>query len=72
VRRVPCIFNPGTQLRHHFIDLTVFPFRGANDGFTAGQQLGWHFDRSDFSVTLSLQAASAGGDFEYIRMLSRC
>jgi hypothetical protein len=38
-------------------------------GFTAGQQLGWHFDRSDFSVTLSLQAASAGGDFEYVRML---
>lgn len=38
-------------------------------GFTEGQQLGWHFDRSDFSVTLSLQAASAGGDFEYVRML---
>jgi len=38
-------------------------------GFTAGQQLGWHFDRSDFSVTLSLQSASAGGDFEYVRML---
>jgi hypothetical protein len=38
-------------------------------GFTAGQELGWHFDRSDFSVTLSLQAASAGGDFEYVRML---
>ncbi|CAI8846273.1 hypothetical protein [Pseudomonas sp. IT-P294] len=38
-------------------------------GFTTGQQLGWHFDRSDFSVTLSLQAASAGGDFEYVRML---
>ena len=38
-------------------------------GFTVGQQLGWHFDRSDFSVTLSLQAASAGGDFEYVRML---
>ena len=38
-------------------------------GFSAGQQLGWHFDRSDFSVTLSLQAANAGGDFEYVRML---
>ncbi|WP_433766421.1 HalD/BesD family halogenase [Pseudomonas putida] len=38
-------------------------------GFTAGQQLGWHFDRSDFSVTLSLQAANSGGDFEYVRML---
>ncbi|MGE8064641.1 HalD/BesD family halogenase [Pseudomonas sp. NPDC089569] len=38
-------------------------------GFTAGQQLGWHFDRAGFSVTLSLQAANAGGDFEYVRML---
>lgn len=38
-------------------------------GFSEGQQLGWHFDRSDFSVTLSLQAADAGGDFEYVRML---
>ncbi|MGY3303817.1 hypothetical protein ACVK1X_003116 [Pseudomonas sp. PvR086] len=38
-------------------------------GFTVGQQLGWHFDRSDFSVTLSLQAADSGGDFEYVRML---
>jgi hypothetical protein len=38
-------------------------------GFTVGQQLGWHFDRSDFSVTLSLQAANSGGDFEYVRML---
>lgn len=40
-------------------------------GFSAGQELGWHFDRSDFSVTLSLQAANAGGDFEYVRMLRR-
>ncbi|MFK0088653.1 hypothetical protein ACIQUS_15315 [Pseudomonas sp. NPDC090755] len=40
-------------------------------GFAEGQQLGWHFDRSDFSVTLSLQAANGGGDFEYVRMLRR-
>lgn len=39
--------------------------------FSAGQQLGWHFDRSDFSVTLSIQAPEAGGDFEYVRMLRR-
>jgi hypothetical protein len=38
-------------------------------GFSVGQELGWHFDRSDFSVTLSLQEAAAGGDFEYVRML---
>jgi hypothetical protein len=38
-------------------------------GFTEAQQLGWHFDRSAFSVTLSIQAAESGGDFEYVRML---
>ena len=32
VFRISCIFNPGIQLRHHFIDLAVFPFRGANNG----------------------------------------
>ena len=31
-----------------------------------GQELGWHFDRTDFAVTLSLQRSEAGGLFEYI------
>lgn len=31
-----------------------------------GQELGWHFDRTDFAVTLSLQTCEHGGDFEYI------
>ncbi|MFP6741652.1 MAG: hypothetical protein VCD33_08515 [Alphaproteobacteria bacterium] len=39
--------------------------------FDSGQGLNWHFDRTDFSVTLSLQAASAGGTFEYAPMLRR-
>ena len=30
-----------------------------------GQQLGWHFDRAEFAVTLSLQENEAGGIFEY-------
>lgn len=30
-----------------------------------GQALNWHFDRSEFTTTLLLQAASAGGAFEY-------
>lgn len=34
-----------------------------------GQELNWHFDRSDFSVTLSLQTAEEGGEFEYIPWL---
>ena len=37
--------------------------------FSEDQLLDWHFDRADFSVTLSLQTAVAGGDFEYVPML---
>lgn len=30
-----------------------------------GQALNWHFDRSEFTTTLLLQAPETGGDFEY-------
>src|SRR5450755_2079267 len=30
-----------------------------------GDELGWHFDRSEFSVTVMYQMADAGGDFDY-------
>jgi hypothetical protein len=30
-----------------------------------GEALNWHFDRSEFTTTLLLQAPVAGGDFEY-------
>ncbi len=30
-----------------------------------GQQLGWHFDRSEFTITLLLQAPESGGEFVY-------
>lgn len=33
--------------------------------YTAGQALNWHFDRSEFTTTLLLQAPDAGGEFEY-------
>jgi hypothetical protein len=33
--------------------------------FREGDQLGWHFDESDYAVTLLLSSASAGGLFEY-------
>jgi hypothetical protein len=39
--------------------------------FETGQTINWHFDRTDFSVTLSLQAPDAGGTFEYVPMLRR-
>ena len=34
-----------------------------------GEGLNWHFDRSEFTTTLLLQAPSAGGAFEYLRDL---
>lgn len=34
-----------------------------------GDELGWHFDRAEFAVTILLQAADAGGEFEYRRGL---
>src|SRR5579863_6087723 len=33
--------------------------------FGAGDELGWHFDNSEFSVTVMYQQAQAGGHFDY-------
>jgi hypothetical protein len=33
--------------------------------YRAGETLNWHFDRSEFTTTLLLQAPEGGGDFEY-------
>jgi len=33
------------------------------------QTLNWHFDRSEFTTTLLLQAPETGGDFQYCRDL---
>lgn len=33
--------------------------------FHPGDELGWHFDNSEFSVTVMLREPDAGGDFEY-------
>jgi predicted 2-oxoglutarate/Fe(II)-dependent dioxygenase YbiX len=37
----------------------------ANDG----QELNWHFDNSEFAITLLLQSPQAGGVFEYVKNL---
>jgi hypothetical protein len=34
--------------------------------FEPSDELGWHFDNSEFSVTLMLQPAESGGEFQYI------
>ena len=33
--------------------------------YRAGETLNWHFDRSKYTTTLLVQAAEAGGEFEY-------
>ena len=35
----------------------------------AGKELGWHFDNSEFAITLLLQAPEAGGAYQYIKDL---
>ena len=38
-------------------------------GYYEGEGLNWHFDRSEFTTTLLLQAPREGGEFEYRRAL---
>ena len=49
---------------------TLFPMRDALArvnvmAYRDGEQLNWHFDRSEFTTTLLLQAPELGGDFVY-------
>ena len=42
------------------------PLAGVNAmSYHQGQRLNWHFDRSEFTTTLLLQAPENGGEFEY-------
>jgi hypothetical protein len=34
--------------------------------YDEGGELGWHFDNSEFAVTLMLQASEDGGSFEFV------
>lgn len=48
---------------HRFAD----PFGACSiNVFVDGGEHGWHFDESEFTVTLMLQAPQAGGAFEYV------
>ena len=33
--------------------------------YRAGEQLNWHFDRAEFTITVLLQASMSGGSFQY-------
>jgi hypothetical protein len=46
------------------------PLDGVNmTVYEEGDELGWHFDQSEFSITLMIQRSQAGGDFEYAPMV---
>ena len=46
------------------------PLDGCNlPVYEPGDELGWHFDNSEFSVTLMAQPAERGGEFEYVPMI---
>lgn len=43
------------------------PLDGCNmTVYESGDELGWHFDNSEFSITLMIQPADRGGLFEYV------
>jgi predicted 2-oxoglutarate/Fe(II)-dependent dioxygenase YbiX len=49
---------------------TLFPMRDPLArvnvlAYREGEALNWHFDRSEYTTTLLLQAAEAGGEFQY-------
>jgi 2OG-Fe(II) oxygenase superfamily len=37
--------------------------------FEPGEELGWHFDNSEFSITIMVQMPDGGGEFEFVRAL---
>ncbi len=40
--------------------------------FVEGGEHGWHFDESEYTVTLMLQAPESGGAFEYVPQIRGC
>ena len=53
------------------LDVPVFPYADTLSSininyYEKGQQLGWHYDNASFAITLMVQAAEEGGEFEYL------
>src|SRR5262249_46022668 len=46
------------------------PIGALNVGvMTDGDELGWHYDQTDFVVSLAIQSSEVGGDFENVALL---
>jgi len=53
------------------LDVPVFPYADTLSSininyYEKGLQLGWHYDNASFAITLMVQAAEEGGEFEYL------
>ena len=58
-------------LAHVLTEEALYPYADSMSSINlhyarTGQELGWHFDESSFSITLMIQPASKGGTFEYV------
>jgi hypothetical protein len=63
----PLLHFVGAALGKHPFNRNADPLGALNlVYYKEGDELGWHFDRAEFVVTLMLQAAASGGDFEYV------
>ena len=59
-------------LSHVFDEDALYPYADPLSSINLhyaekGQELGWHFDNSSFAITLMIQPALVGGDFEYVK-----
>ena len=59
-------------LCHVFAERALYPYADPLSSINLhyaekGQELGWHFDNSSFAITLMVQAALKGGEFEYVK-----
>jgi len=59
-------------LSHVFDEDALYPYADPLSSINLhyaerGQELGWHFDNSSFAVTLMIQPALRGGEFEYVK-----
>ena len=53
------------------LNVPVFPYADKLSSininyYEKGLQLGWHYDNASFAITLMVQAAEEGGEFEYL------
>lgn len=59
-------------LCHVFSEQALYPYADPLSSINLhyaekGQELGWHFDNSSFAITLMIQSALQGGEFEYVK-----